>query len=234
MRKHKVFYMEAFMYRCHKQTKALIEMLRDRVIGEVRLIDCAFSYHADLNRAEIAQTRARGGGGILDVGCYPVSMARLIAGIETGSDAMRPIDVQGMAHIGDESQLDEWAVATLKFKGGILAQVSTGIRVEHRNDLRVFGSKGSIHVPSPWVPGGREAGVTAIFLKKKGNSEITELKVETSTGLYVQEADTVAENIDRKEAREMTWQDTLANMETLDRWRMAVGANYVADSYGAR
>jgi predicted dehydrogenase len=230
VKKQNVFYMEGFMYRCHKQTKKLIEILKDKEIGQVKLIEASFCYHAVYNAEEIARKKISGGGGILDVGCYPVSMARLIAGIENNVEAIMPLEVQGMAHIGDESAYDEWAVANLKFQGDILAQVSTSVSVEHRNDLRIFGSEGSIYIPSPWVPGGAGPGITSIFIKYTGNREIKEIKVETSIGLYAQEIDTVVENIQFKEAKEMNWQDTLCNMKTIELWRNAVGIQSVSDS----
>lgn len=231
VKKHDVFYMEAFMYRCHKQTKKLIEILQNKDIGDIRLIEGSFCYHAEFSQKEVAQRKINGGGGILDVGCYPVSMARLIAGIGNSIDTIMPLEVQGMAHVGIESESDEWAVANLKFQGDIFAQVSTATSLEHRNDLRIFGSGGSIYIPSPWVPGGAESGITSIFIKKTGSRYIKEIKVETSVGLYAQEVDTVAENIQYKEAREMSWQDTLCNIKTLELWRDSVGIKHVSDSY---
>lgn len=228
---HDVFYMEAFMYRCHKQTKALIELIKNKIIGDVRLIEASFCYHANFSVEEIEQRKINGGGGILDVGCYPVSMVRLIAGIENRIEAIMPMEVQGMGHVGIESEYDEWAVANLRFQGDILAQVSTAVSLEHRNDLRIFGSKGSIHVPSPWVPGGAGPGITSIFVKETGSRDIREIKVEKNVGLYVQEIDTVAENIQHKEAKEMSWQDTLYNIKTLELWRNSVGVKYISDSY---
>ncbi len=63
------------------------------------------------------------GGGILDVGCYPVSMARLIAGAASGKPFLDPVEVSGIAHLG-KSGVDEWAAALLKFPNEIMAEVS--------------------------------------------------------------------------------------------------------------
>jgi len=139
--------------------------------------------------------------------------------------------VQGMALIGSDSEYDERAIVNLKFKGDILAQVSTSVSMEHRNDLRIFGSKGSIYIPSPWLPGGKEPGVTSIFIKKTGVSTIQEIKVTTDIGLYAQEVDTVAENLYKKQAREMSWQDTLDNVRTLEMWRNEIATPAVSDSF---
>src|SRR6185295_8727388 len=91
---HDVFLMEAFMYRCHPQTKRLVELIRDeRVIGDVRVIHATFSFHANFNTEGRIFSNALAGGGIMDVGCYPVSMSRLIAGAATGKDFADPIEV---------------------------------------------------------------------------------------------------------------------------------------------
>ena len=72
---------------------------------------------------------------------------------------------------------------------------------------------------------------TSIFLKKTGEPEIEEIKVKTSIGLYSQEVDTVAYNLQSKQAKEMSWQDTLDNSETLKLWRDQVGLPPFSDSY---
>ena len=68
------------------------------------------------------------GGGILDVGGYPVSMSRFLAGAAAGKPFLDPIKVTGTAHLGKEGT-DEWAAALLEFDNGIIAQVSLrGVR----------------------------------------------------------------------------------------------------------
>jgi predicted dehydrogenase len=81
-----VFLMEAFMYRCAPQTRKLVELLRERVIGDVRIIHATFGFHwpVEFNTESRLTNHALGGGGILDVGCYPMSIARLVAGVATG------------------------------------------------------------------------------------------------------------------------------------------------------
>src|SRR5438105_4075950 len=75
-----VFLMEAFMYRCHPQTAKLLELIRERTIGDVRMIRASFGFNSAFNPDSRVYSNALAGGGILDVGCYPVSMSRLIAG----------------------------------------------------------------------------------------------------------------------------------------------------------
>ena len=82
------------------------------------------------------------GGGILDVGGYPVSMARFIAGAAAGKPFLDPIKVSGTAHLGADGT-DEWAAAVLKFENGIVAagRPARSI-VKLDNVLRIHGSDG--------------------------------------------------------------------------------------------
>src|SRR4029078_8457978 len=76
---HDVFLMEAFMYRCHPQTKRMVELIRDeRAIGDVRVIHATFSFHANFNPEGRIFSNALAGGGILDVGCDPACSCRPI------------------------------------------------------------------------------------------------------------------------------------------------------------
>jgi predicted dehydrogenase len=233
-RRNDVFLMEAFMYRCHPQTARLVELIREKAIGEVRMIQATFSFAGDFPLEGRLLDNALGGGGILDVGCYCVSMARLIAGIAVGRDFAEPVEVRGTAHIGRESRVDEWAVASLSFPGGILAGLSTGVRVWQENVVRIFGTEGHLLVPVPWVPG-REGETTRILLHRHGEKAAQEIPVEADRPLFVIEADTVAANIERRQALPpaMTWDDTLGNMKTLDRWRESIGLVYDMERPGA-
>jgi predicted dehydrogenase len=215
VRRHDVFMMEAFMYRCHPQTARLKQLIADKVIGDVRLIQSNFSYNMGPQYENIRMRNDVAGGGIMDVGCYTTSMARLVAGAE-------PEQVVGVAHIGPISRVDEQATASLKFPGGIVANLATGTQVSVDSELRVWGSAGSIRVPNPWFPG--ESG-NKILVHKAGESAPQEILVDGGAGLYSIEVDTVARYLNDRQAPPpcMTWEDSLGNMATLDAWRKSVG-----------
>ncbi|HEX8521846.1 MAG TPA: aldo/keto reductase [Tepidisphaeraceae bacterium] len=228
---HDVFLMEAFMYRCNPQTVRLVELIKSGAIGDVRVIQATFSFHwpKPWNAESRITSNALGGGGILDVGCYPVSMSRLIAGAATGRDFADPIDVKASGHLG-VTGVDEWTCAVLKFPGEIVAQVSTGVQVNQENVVRIYGSEGSLFVPHPWAPA-KEGGIETIYLQRSTAKEPEAIRVETSEWLYAIEADVVARNIARRQAPSpsMSWEDTLGNMKTLDAWRAQVGVEYDAE-----
>jgi predicted dehydrogenase/aryl-alcohol dehydrogenase-like predicted oxidoreductase len=226
--RNNVFLMEAFMYRAHPQIARLVELLRGKAIGEVRVIQASFSFHAGFNAEGRLFKNDLAGGGILDVGCYATSMARLIAGVATGGTIAEPIEVKGCAHLG-QTGVDEWAIGSLKFPGGVMAQVTTGVGVNQENVVRIFGSEGSILLPAPWGMG-REAHTTKIIVNRKGASAPETTEVATDRGSYALEADVVGDAVaagrTQAEFPAMGWDDTVGNMRTLDRWRESVGLVY--------
>jgi predicted dehydrogenase/aryl-alcohol dehydrogenase-like predicted oxidoreductase len=225
-RRHDVFLMEAFMYRCHPQTARLIALLQEGVIGEVRLIQAAFSFDANVDPAHRLLNPALGGGGILDVGGYCASMARLIAGVAAGTGIAEPTALAASGHVGTASGIDEYTAALLTFPGDVVAQLFTGVRLAVDNVVRIYGTEGSILVPDPWTPS-RNGGTTTIVVQRR-HEEPREIAVTVEAGLYAIEADTVAANLDRRRAvwPSMSWEDTLGNMQVLDQWRAALGVTY--------
>ncbi|WP_410571342.1 Gfo/Idh/MocA family protein [Amycolatopsis sp. cmx-4-61] len=221
-RANDVFLMEAFMYRLHPQTRRLAELISSGAIGEVRAVDTTFSFDSNPEETARLSDPALGGGGILDVGCYCTSLARLVAQAATGQDVVEPSEVSGMAHLS-ATGVDEWATGLLRLPGDILATISCGIRLTREDGIRVFGSAGQIHVPEPaWIHPLRKPGVSRIILTPAGG-EPEVIEVEATQGVFAREADHVAAHVEDRQAPELTWAETLANLRTLDRWREAVG-----------
>jgi predicted dehydrogenase len=227
VRKSGVFLMEAFMYRCHPQTLRLAELLRGGAIGEARLIQASFCFNMGPKPDDIRMSNALAGGGIMDVGCYPMSMARLVTGAAGGNVFLNPSEVRGAAHIDGRSRVDHQAVASVKFPGGCVAALACGTQVQADNTLRIWGSEGHIAVPVPWKPPQKHA---RILVLGRGETSPTEILVDAPSSLYAIEVDTVAAAIARadREVRPpgMTWADSLGNMAALDAWRADVGLSF--------
>jgi predicted dehydrogenase/aryl-alcohol dehydrogenase-like predicted oxidoreductase len=223
-----VFLMEAFMYRCHPQTAKVVQLIKSGAIGDVRVIQASFSFHwpKPWNESSRITSNALGGGGILDVGCYPVSMSRLIAGAARGEDFADPIELKAVGYVG-KTGVDEWTSAVLRFPGDIIANLSTGVQVNQENAVHIFGSDGKIFVPDPWVPA-KNGGTVSIHLQRADEKEPQEIRIETDEWLYALEADTFARNLAQRQASSpaMSWNDTLGNMKTLDAWRAQIGVVY--------
>ncbi len=212
--------MEGFMYRTHPQTARLVELVREKAVGELRMIRASFCFDRDLGPEHRLFKKALGGGGVLDLGCYPVSISRLLAGAAVGVPFAEPVEVRGSAHFGEISGVDEWASAVLKFPGDILAEVSCATRVDREPGfLRLDGSEGFLTVPSPWHCS-LEPGESRIRVERKGEVGAREIVVKSDKSLYAYEADAFADAVakGRVESPAMTGEDSLGNAAVLDRW----------------
>jgi predicted dehydrogenase/aryl-alcohol dehydrogenase-like predicted oxidoreductase len=229
-RKAGTFAGEAFMYRLHPQTAKLGELIASGAIGEVRMIQSSFGFQMPKFMPEhrlFANDLA--GGGILDVGGYPVSMARFVAGVAAGKPFLDPVKVAGTAHLG-QAGTDEWSAAVLTFENGIVAQVSCAVFVALDNVLRIHGAAGRIEVPDFWFAGGtRDQGLGRIDIIQSDGSRET-VSVNATPHLYSYEVDAAGEAIRAGEQEfsppGMSWADSIGNARVLDEWRAAVGLEY--------
>ena len=226
-RGNRITFMEAFMYRTHPQMGTLRDLITSGEIGEVRFIDAKHGFNAGPNFNLRVTDKALAGGGILDVGCYPMSFCRLVAGMATHQPFVNPTSVRGVAQINPDYGIDEWATASLAFEGGLAAQISTAVQVTLRNQATVFGSRGSINIHTPWGGNGPQAGETKLSVFRPGQPTEEKL-IPLDRGIYAQEADMFARAVQRgeTEVNAMTWEDTLGNMAALDTWRREVGLTY--------
>jgi predicted dehydrogenase len=130
--------MEAVMWRHSPHARMLSELLPR--IGSLQAITAAFSFRLT-QEANVRLDRDLGGGALLDVGCYCVSGARLIAGRE-------PDRVYGEWSVG-RGGVDEGFAGVMRF-GEVLATFQCGFRADQRG-LTAIGSDGVLHVPDPWL-----------------------------------------------------------------------------------
>lgn len=233
---NRVFIMEAFMYRCYPQTGIWSRWIREGKVGTPQLIEATFAFRTSLDPESRLFANALGGGGIMDVGCYPISAARLIAGAREGMPFLNPIKVCGAGVLG-ETGVDETAVATLQFPNGLLAQCTTGVRLRGNNQIRVTGTEGVLLVESPWFGN----GVSRII---DGQGKEVE-RYESEDDGYQQEIDTFAYRLAESRGEDTgeypepasTWmspEDSFGNMKTLDQWRRALGLVYDFEKPGPK
>ncbi|HWA10992.1 MAG TPA: aldo/keto reductase [Opitutaceae bacterium] len=241
-----VLLMEGFMYRFHPQTRKIVEVVRSGELGTIGLVQASFGFAAAYAPGHRKWADHFGGGSILDVGCYPVSFARLIAGLAeaaslpqtsrpaAGADHAwpfaNPVEVSGAAQLHPAEGTDTFAAATLKFAGGLVAQVACGIGLQQDNSARIYGTAGWLHVPAPWILH-REGGPSKLYLHKAGAAEPEEIAIENEADVYALEADAFAAAVDRgaREVPEQPVADSLGNMAALDAWRAAIGLVYESE-----
>jgi predicted dehydrogenase len=226
-RDNDVFLMEAFMYRCHPQTREVVRLLRSGALGRVKSIQASFCIDGAYPASGRILNNELGGGGILDVGCYPVSMARLVAGLAIGEPFSEPLTLHALGHVGESSRVDEYASAILKFPGEIVATLATAVQLWQDNSVRIFGSEGRLWLRAPWHPA-RDADYSEIVIERP-KREVEIIRVPAAAPIYSYEIDAVRAQLECRQAEEMSWADSLGNALTLDRWRSALGVTFAAD-----
>ncbi|WP_342248683.1 Gfo/Idh/MocA family protein [Sphingomonas sp. OTU376] len=219
---------EAFMYRFHPLASRIAELIRADAIGAIRMIRSSFGFAVP----EEARAGHRlfkpelGGGAILDLAGYPVSMAGLIAGARTGGAIPMPNMIRAIGHIGP-SGVDEWTSALLRFPGGITADLSCSISVRQENVLHVMGTTGRLEVDQFWFAGGKTGGVNTMRLIRPDGSR-EDFAVEEPRHLYSFQFEAANRAI-RSGSREFAQPgldaaDSITTARIVDRWLAEIRA----------
>ena len=131
---------EGFMWRHHPQAAALRATLPE--LGELQTIRATFAFVLGADRATDIRIQADlDGGSLMDVGCYCVSGARLLAGEE-------PETVYGRAFWGP-TDVDLRFTGVLRFPSGVMAEFTSAFTMDHRG-LEAIGDEGSAMLLDPW------------------------------------------------------------------------------------
>lgn len=152
--------MEAFMYRHHPQWQKAKKLVEDGQIGELRSIQTSFSYY-NTDPASILHKPEFGGGGLMDIGCYCISLSRYIFGQE-------PTRVNGIVEFDPVFKTDRMASGILDFSSGTSTfTCSTQLLPFQR--VNIFGDAGGIEIEIPFnAPSDRP---TRLWLSNMENTE---------------------------------------------------------------
>lgn len=133
--------MEAFMYRHHPQWQSAKNLVQAGKIGTLRTIQSFFSYFND-DPQNIRNQRDIGGGGLMDIGCYPISLSRFIFGAE-------PQRVSGFAEYDSNLGTDHLASATLDFGNGT-STFTCSTQLNPYQRVHIHGTTGRIEIEIPF------------------------------------------------------------------------------------
>ncbi len=180
---------EGFMYLHHPQILRAVELARGGALGRLELVNGTFSFfltHPGDPRAEPSM----GGGSLWDVGCYPVSLSRRIAGEE-------PDRVGAFARF-DERGVDRTFIGQLHFPSGLLAQFDSSFAAPERQRVEIVGSDATLVLESPFLsaPDGPPPSLTM-----RRGLEATPIDVESIDQYRAEVDDLTAAIIDGTEPR---------------------------------
>jgi predicted dehydrogenase len=172
--RHDRLLMEAFMWRHHPQTARMVDLVQSGAIGRLRVIRASFSFHF-ADPADVRLSARLDGGALMDVGCYCVSAARLLAG--------EPELVSGTQVLGGDG-VDVTFTGWMRFAGDVTAHFDCGVILDDRYGLEVVGEEASLFLSDPW-----HGRTPRIELRRGHASEVIDVPTADPYGL---EADNLA------------------------------------------
>lgn len=213
---------EAFMYRAHPLTRAVVETIRSGAIGQVKLIRSSFCYRTRKVEGNIRFDAALAGGALMDIGCYCIDFSRLIATAD-------PLQVRAFGKL-HERGVDDYAVGAMDYPGGIVASFTCGMTLQADNTAYVCGDEGWVEVPVPWKP--PPTGATYVIGRGTPPKQDGAVKappprevrtVDAGQDLYGIEADHFAATVLDGTAPLLSEAESLSNMRVLEEMRRQVG-----------
>src|SRR5579885_31421 len=206
-----VFCMEALMYRCHPLVARLCDIIRNKLIGDIKAFTAV--YMADI--AHLANPVA--GGSIMNLGCYPVSLIRLLAGIDQGKSFAEPVMISATGRV-NENNRDNQASVLLKFDNDVVAAVTTADDMGMYHQFEIYGTKGRISMlTNPWLPSEND---NRFIIYQSDNNLTTEINVTAEKTLYTYQIDSVNDSIsvNSRDCNQISGQYSLGNATVLEEW----------------
>jgi predicted dehydrogenase len=198
-RAHGKMVAEAFMYRSHVQTLKVREIVESGKLGKVKMVHGSFTF-VMTSPDDYRWNPEMGGGGLWDIGCYPLSFTRAALGAE-------PLEVFGWQVISP-SGVDETFAAQLRFPGDIYAQFDCSLKVPYHVFMEIVGDEGTLSVPKPFNPGAKEA----LYLTRGGKTEMIAVR---GSEPYVSEVEDLADAIYLGKPQCVSLADSRANVAAI-------------------
>ncbi len=210
------FLMEGMWTRCFPIMVKVRELLAENAIGNVRMVEADFGFRAGFNPSSRLFDPNLGGGALMDVGIYCLSLASMVLGV--------PESITGFATLA-ETGVDEQAVMNLRYKNGALAMLSTAIRTNTAHAATIYGEDGRIELHSPfWM-------CSSMTVHRSGKDPLTVEMPFSSSGFQFEAMEVQrCLNAGLLESPVMPLDETLQLMGSMDELRRQWGVIYPADN----
>ncbi len=202
--------MEAFMYRHHPQWKLAKELVTSGRVGSLRTIQTFFSFYND-DPSNIRHDPAKGGGGLMDIGCYAISLSRWIMDAE-------PSRVMGLVEVHPEWGVDRTASAILDFGAKGSATFTCSMAVTPYQVVQIIGTQGRIELSE--VPFNAPRDKPCVVRLQPRDGPVERIEVETCDQYTIQ-GDLFARAILDDTPVPTPIADAVRNMEVIEAIRKA-------------
>ena len=195
--------MEAFMYKFHPQWIKAKELIDTGEIGTLKTIQSSFSFFDD-DADSITNNKEFGGGSLMDIGCYSISVSRLLFGEE-------PKSVMSFIEYHPEYEVDILATGILEFENGS-SSFFCATQLDYTQQAQIFGTKGSIRFELPFNPPNDRP--SKIWLTK--DEVVTEIEFELCNQ-YTLQADAFSLAIIENKATPVNLSDAINNIIVIEK-----------------
>lgn len=211
-RREDLLLMEAMWTRFLPAMIRVRELVAEGAIGVPRILNADFGFYAQFDPQSRLFNPALGGGTLLDIGIYPLSLAYMLFG--------EPVDVASFATLG-QTGVDEESAILLHHRGGELAVLNAAFTVDTPREAVIQGTEGSIRIHKPFWACSR-----ITIEKNGGRSETFEFPFRGGGYAYEAEAfmDLIREG--KRDSDIMPLQESLAIMRIMDGLRAEWGVRY--------
>ena len=198
---------EAFMVRTHPQWVAARELARGGRVGELRSIDCVFSYF-NRDPENIRNVPEWGGGALMDIGCYPIQVSRFVYGAE-------PRRVLGLVERDPEMGTDRLTSAILDFGAGRATFTCSTQLVAHQR-VELVGTLGRVEIEIPFnAPPDRPTRILLDDGSALGRS-VAEALEFPACDQYTIQGDLFSRAVREGTPQPIPLEDAVANMAVID------------------
>ena len=217
----KISIYEGFMYKHHSQTKKVLELICNDEIGEILKIDSSFGVNLltkkifwffeknkKINKQGRLFNKDLGGGSILDLGCYPVSLITMLMGTLGYTTFDKYKIFEKNVELG-ETGVDIDSKIEMKINNKIHITLSSSFKKNIGTLTKIFGSKGSIEIPNLWF------GSSDIILKKNRIEHL--IKFDKIDDPYFNQINEISNNLLKNNINQ-NLDNMLLNMKIIDRW----------------
>jgi predicted dehydrogenase len=200
--------LEAFMVRFHPQWHRAREIVRSGELGEVRAIRAVFSYFND-DPANVRNILDIGGGGVMDIGCYPVVGARFLFEAE-------PIRVVSLVDRDPNFGTDRLASVVADFGGGRQLSFVCSTQTVGQQKVEVLGTKGRLEIIIPFNAPADERTAILIDTGAPFDGSLARREILPAVDQYSEEAEAFALAVLGEKPLPYGIEDAIAQMRVLD------------------
>ncbi len=208
--KNNVIFYEGFAYRSHPQTKIIREIVEKKELGEITNIQSSFGFKVNkIKPGSRLFNKKLGGGAILDVGCYPLSILNFFY---KDIDNYKFLMADGNF---TQTDVDDYAEAEVEINNKIKCKIKVSFKENLKNNTILEGEKGKLIINSPWLPEKQ----TSLEISQ-GESYYKKL-VKSDLSLYANQIEKVSNNFEKNKKSDkflVNIEDSLSIMKNMSIW----------------